>query len=204
MIRVATEGSLRRITLDRPARANALTAAMLADLAAAVAAPGAQAIVLTGAGTVFSAGADLDEVAAAGLATSPLWAQVAAALASAPALTVAALNGATAGGALGIAAACDLRVAVPGATLFYPALDRGVMPQPSDPARLAALAGPATATRLLLAGARLTAAEALRTGLVDALAEPPDLIATAEALCAAALAARPHHLAAIKTAIPRA
>ncbi len=73
MIRTAEEGRLTLLTLDRPDKANALTEAMLSDLIAAVMeAAGQHALILTGAGKVFSAGADLD-AAKAGLATSPLW-----------------------------------------------------------------------------------------------------------------------------------
>ena len=72
---------LGRITIARPDRANALTRAMLADLTAAFEAlaqrDDLRAVVLTGTGRVFSAGADLDE-ARAGLATAPEWERLSA------------------------------------------------------------------------------------------------------------------------------
>ncbi|MBU2358118.1 MAG: enoyl-CoA hydratase/isomerase family protein, partial [Alphaproteobacteria bacterium] len=72
MIRTAREGGLAVVTLDRPDKANALTAAMLADLVAAVQdARDAHALILTGTGRVFSAGADLEDVET--LKTSSLW-----------------------------------------------------------------------------------------------------------------------------------
>ncbi|HHY03327.1 MAG TPA: enoyl-CoA hydratase/isomerase family protein, partial [Paracoccus sp.] len=83
------------ITLNRPDKANALTATMISDLTGAFRAAiqaGARAIMLTGQGKVFSAGADL-EAARAGLATSPLWEELSSTIAEAPALTIAALNG---------------------------------------------------------------------------------------------------------------
>ena len=126
------------LTLSRPEKANALTSAMLQDLEARIsdAAGDAdlRALVLTGAGKVFSAGADL-EAARAGLATDPVWERLSAAIASFPVLTIAALNGSAAGGSLGMVLACDLRVAVPGAKIFYPVMRLGFLPQPSDPAR---------------------------------------------------------------------
>ena len=64
------------------------------------------------AGDELGHGADL-EAARAGLATSPLWEELSGAIASAPALTIAALNGTAAGGALGMVLACDLRIAAP-------------------------------------------------------------------------------------------
>ena len=125
-------------------------------------------VLLTGAGKVFSAGADLD-AARAGLATSEVWERLSAAIAALPGLTIAALNGTLAGGAFGMALACDLRIAVPEAKFFYPVMKLGYLPQPSDPARLAALVGPARAKLVLMGGARLSAEEALRFGLVDRL-----------------------------------
>ncbi|MBK5926973.1 enoyl-CoA hydratase/isomerase family protein [Rhodobaculum claviforme] len=199
MIRLTREGGLWTVTLDRPDKANALTATMLADLAAIVEDAGgeARALVLTGTGSVFSAGADLDE-ARAGLATSPLWERVSGGIARLPCLTVAAINGTLAGGAFGMALACDLRLAVPSARFFYPVMRLGFLPQPSDPARLSALVGPARAKAILMAGQRVGAAEALAWGLVDRLVPPDELPAAAAALSADALGANAAHVAAIK------
>lgn len=60
--------------------------------------------------------------------------------------------------------ACDLRLAVPGARLFYPVMRLGYLPQPSDPVRLAALVGPARARMILMAGQKIGAEEALAWG----------------------------------------
>ena len=204
MIRVAQEGAVWTLTLDRPDKANSLTAEMLQDLCAAVedaARSEACAIILTGTGRVFSAGADLDE-ARAGLATSPLWEDLSSRIAQAECLTIAALNGTLAGGAFGMALACDLRICVPGAKFFYPVMKLGFLPQPSDPGRLAALVGPARAKMILMAGARIEAEEARDWGLVDRIVPAEDLMAAAQALCADALSARPAHVAAIKRLIP--
>lgn len=197
------EGALCLLTLNRPDKANSLTRAMLADLLAHLQRmAGVQALILTGAGKVFSAGADLDE-AKAGLATDPVWEQVSGALAALPCLTVAALNGTLAGGANGMALACDLRLAVPTAKVFYPVMRLGYLPQPSDPARLAALVGPGRARMILMAGARIEAPEALAWGLIDRLCQPETLLTEARALCADALAAPPGHAGRIKAMIPR-
>ena len=202
MIRIEDEGGMRVVTLDRPDKANALTKAMLTALAeAAEGAQDARAFVLTGAGRAFSAGMDL-EAAAAGLATDPVWERLSGAIAALPCLTVAALNGTVAGGAIGMALACDLRVAVPAARVFYPVMRLGFLPQPSDPARLAALIGPARAKLILMAGARLDAAEALAFGVFDRVVDPHDLMPTVRTLCADTLAAAPAHAAAIKRMVP--
>jgi len=204
MIRRQDEGALAVLTLDRPDKANSLTRAMLSDLLAHLndLSGRAQAVVLTGTGRVFSAGADLDE-ARAGLATDPLWEQVSAALAGMPALTVAALNGTLAGGAFGMALACDIRLGVPGAKFFYPVMKLGFLPQPSDPARLAALVGPGRARMILMGGARIEADEALAWGLLDRLVAPEGLPDAARALAADACAAPPGHAGRIKALIPR-
>jgi enoyl-CoA hydratase/carnithine racemase len=204
MIEVADSGGLWTLTVCRPEKANALTGAMLHALADAVeraAAAQARALILTGAGRVFSAGADLDE-ARAGLATDPVWETLSTSIAAFPGLTIAALNGTVAGGAMGMALACDLRLAVPEAAFFYPVMRLGFLPQPSDPARLAALIGPARAKLILLAGARAPAPEALAWGLVDRILPPETLLPGAAALAADALAASPAHVAAIRRLIP--
>jgi hypothetical protein len=121
-----------------------------------------RALILTGAGEkVFSAGADLEE-AHAGLATAPVWEEVSGNLAALECLTIAALNGTLAGGAFGMALACDIRIAVPNARFFYPVAKLGFLPQPSDPGRMRALMGPARTKLLLLGGQKFTADEALR------------------------------------------
>ena len=190
MIRLEKDDGLWVATIDRPDKANSLTAAMLEELAdIAEAAQDARALILTGAGRVFSAGADLDE-ARAGLATSPVWERLSGAIAALPGLTIAALNGTLAGGAMGMALACDIRLAVPGATFFYPVMKLGFLPQPSDPARMAALIGPSRTRMMLMGGARLDADEALSFGLIDRIVQE-DLPGAARALCADTLAADP-------------
>jgi enoyl-CoA hydratase len=200
MIEVSKDGGLLTLTLNRPEKANALTAAMLADLEAALAGPPPAALILTGVGKVFSAGADLEEMQA-GLGRNLAWERVSAAIAALPCPTIAALNGTLAGGAMGLALACDMRLAVTGAKFFYPVMRLGFLPQPSDPARLAALIGPARAKMILLAGARIEAEEAQAWGLIERICAPEALMATARALMADALAAKAGHSAAIKALI---
>jgi enoyl-CoA hydratase/carnithine racemase len=133
MIRLDKDNGLWTITLARPDKANALTYDMLAEIAdIAENAQDARALVLTGEGKVFSAGADLD-AAKEGLATSDVWDRASSAIAKLPCITIAALNGTLAGGAFGIALACDLRVSVPAANFFYPVMRLGYLPQHADP-----------------------------------------------------------------------
>ncbi len=199
MIGVVREGGVLLLTLRRPDKANALNRAMLSALLVALEDP-PQVLILTGEGRVFSAGADLEE-ARAGLATDAIWDAVSNRIASLPGLTIAALNGTLAGGAMGMALACDLRLAVPGATFFYPVMRLGYLPQPADPARLVALVGPARAKLILLAGAKIEADEALAWGLIDRIVAAEDLLTTARALGMDVLAAKPGHATAIKRLI---
>jgi enoyl-CoA hydratase len=196
MIELEKEGGLWTLTINRPEKANSLTREMLVRLAeVAEEAVEAKVLILTGKGKVFSAGADLDE-ARAGLATDPVWERLSGALAALPALTIAALNGTLAGGAFGMALACDLRVSVPGAKFFYPVMKLGFLPQPSDPARLAALVGPARAKLILMAGQKIESAEALAMGLIDRVCDEP--LDEVRILATDALGAKPLHIAGIK------
>ncbi|MEL6914824.1 MAG: enoyl-CoA hydratase/isomerase family protein [Pseudomonadota bacterium] len=195
MIDVDETDGVTRLTLARPEKANALTRGMLEDLRDAVRAARTPVLVLTGAGGVFSAGMDL-AAAGEGLATAPVWEELSGAIARFPGLSIAALNGTAAGGALGMVLACDLRVAVPGARVFYPVMRLGFLPQPSDPRRMAALIGAPRAKRILMAGEKIDAGTARDWGLFDSVAEDP--LAQAEAWSAAARAAKPGHAAAIK------
>lgn len=200
MIKADWDGACCILRLARPDKANALTEAMLGAVLAAVdeaEARGAKALILTGEGRVFSAGADLFEMQA-GLGSSPTWERVSRALADFPGLSIAALNGTLAGGATGLALACDLRIAVPGAQFFYPVMRLGYLPQPSDPARLTALVGPGRARMILLAGQRITTDEALAWGLIDRIVTPDALIDAAMALAADALRADQSHIKALK------
>lgn len=191
MIDLTREDGLWTVTLNRPDKANSLTPDMLEDLTRiATEAQEARALILTGKGKVFSAGADL-EAAKAGLATSDVWERLSGAIAALPGLTIAALNGTLAGGAFGMALACDLRICAPGAKFFYPVMKLGFLPQPSDPGRLTALVGPARARLILMGGARLTADEALRFGLVERIVEGGALMDEARLLATDTLAATP-------------
>ena len=199
MIDLDISGGVWTLTLNRAEKANALSFEMLERIAEIASdAKAARAVIITGAGAVFSAGADLSAVKA-GLATSDVWERVSGAIADLPGLTIAALNGTLAGGAFGMALACDIRLAVPTAKFFYPVMKLGYLPQPSDPVRMAALIGPARTKMLLMAGQKITADEALSYGLIDRICAPDALISTAQALCKDICAAAPGHGAAIKT-----
>lgn len=193
MIHLDKADDLAIITLDRPEKANALTQEALEHLVDAVdQSQDCTALILTGVGKVFSAGADL-EAARSGLALSPIWETLSGRLAAFPGLSIAALNGTCAGGAMGMILACDLRIAVPTAKVFYPVMKLGFLPQPSDPKRLSAIIGLSRAKMILMAGQKIDAPTAERWGLFDQLVAPEALMDTARELTANARGApRPH------------
>ena len=179
------------VTINRPEKANSLTLEMLTELVEiAKSASEARALILTGEGKVFSAGADLDE-ARAGLAISEIWERLSGTIVALPCLTIAALNGTLAGGAMGMALACDIRIAVPSAKFFYPVMKLGFLPQPSDPKRMSALIGPARTKLILMGGQKINAQEAYEFGLVERLAGSDELMLQALYLCADTVAADP-------------
>ena len=199
MIKCEIGDGLCQLWLARADKANALTEGMLESIAKAAtdaAQQGARALILCGEGKVFSAGADLEGMKA-GLGTSSAWGRAADALTAFPGPTIAALNGTLAGGAMGVALACDMRIAVPTANFFYPVMRIGYRPQLPDPGRLTALIEPSRARMILLAGQRIGAEEALSWGLIDRIVAPEALIDSAKALAADALNADQSHVAAL-------
>jgi enoyl-CoA hydratase/carnithine racemase len=186
MIEHTFDNYISTITINRPEKANALTGQMLRDLIDAVdKSRGSRAMILTGKGKIFSAGAALEEVQN-GLAIDPAWEILSQRIAEFSGLTICALNGTLAGGAFGMALACDLRIAVPDARFFYPVMKMGVYPQPSDPKRMSALIGPSRTKMLLLAARKIDSETAQRWGLIDNMTAPNGLMDHALELAAPA------------------
>ncbi|MFD7026693.1 enoyl-CoA hydratase/isomerase family protein [Streptomyces sp. NPDC059917] len=167
------------VVISHPAKRNAMTAAMwraLPELLEGLAAdPAVRALVLTGAGDTFCAGADISSLRApqrsAGPAEDPQTLAVRAeeALAAFPKPTLAAIRGFCVGGGSQLAAACDLRFAEEGASFGVTPARLGIVYPASSTRRLAALVGPATAKYLLFSAELIDADRALRTGLLDEL-----------------------------------
>lgn len=196
------------LTLDRPEAKNALSAALVGELAAKLDAlardAGVRAIVLTGAGSVFCAGADIGEMRAAGAAPpeqneadSRRFAKMLETLERQPQPTVAVVNGAAFGGAVGLVAACDIALAAAGARFSLSEVRLGLVPAMISPYVLRAL-GPREARRWCLTGEVMDAATAQRIGLVHEVAADAALAGAAEAVLAALLAGAPGAQAEIK------
>lgn len=164
---VDRDGAVAIITLNRPRRANAITAAMLealSDTERAIARDASvRAVVVTGAGAQFCAGVDLEEA----LRESPWKPGVRLGFDLVPQPVVAAVNGAAMGGGCEIALACDVRVVSEAATFGLPEVQFGELPLGGATARLARLVGPARAKLMILGGDPIDAATALGWGLAD-------------------------------------
>jgi enoyl-CoA hydratase len=174
----ARAGNVAVLRLDRPAKLNALTPAMLPAIAAAMRdlAEGAAGLVLTGSGRAFSAGDDLD--ATADLDRAGFYAVIAGfqemtrAVLDTEVPVVAALNGLAVGGAAELTLACDARVGSPQAAFYFPENGIGLTISNGSTYLLPRILG-AQALPLVLAGGRIDAAEAQRVGLLTEIADDP-------------------------------
>ena len=172
MIRSERDGDVVMITIERDERRNALDVAHCVELRRAVeaaAAGGARALLVTGAGSAFCAGADFDTVADPTFRPA-LYAMLYA-LADAPLVSVAGIDGPAIGAGTQLALACDLRVATERSTFGVPTARYGLVVDPWTIDRLAALAGGAAARSMLLGASVLDGAEAHRVGIVDRLGD---------------------------------
>lgn len=198
------------ITVDRQAALNALNQDVLAELALAfeVAETDVEvrALVLTGAGRAFVAGADIAELQQlsdpfAGREAALIGQEVMNALAALPVPTVAAINGFALGGGLELALAADMRVASTGAKLGLPEVGLGLIPGYGGTQRLPRLIGKGRALELIFTGRHVGADEALQMGLVNRVAE--DALASALELAQLAAKNAPVSLGLAKEAVVR-
>lgn len=199
-VHVERQGAVAVITLDRPARRNALDQAMWSALGRAadeLAARLPRAVVLTGAGDAFSAGMDVNP-------DNPQVAELVAAVASGdvaapramldgihavldrlfalPVPLIAAIGGLAYGGGAEIATRCDLRVVDPAATICFSEVRLGLMPDLGGGVALVRLLGPGRAADLILTARKLGATEALSLGLANRVSAPDAARAEAIAL----------------------
>ena len=172
--RKTEEDGVELLTLRHPP-VNALSLALLdglrTHLDAIEADPSSRAVIVTGEGQYFSAGADLKELATLDLAQAPaIVARGQALFSRIEALrppVVAAINGLALGGGLELALACDLRIAGESAKLGAPEVNYGLMPSYGGTQRLPRLVGVSKAKELIFTGNMIPAAEAVRIGLVN-------------------------------------
>jgi enoyl-CoA hydratase len=176
-------GDVIVLTLDRPDKRNALDTELCRQLTAAVheaVGAGARALVLTGAGSSFCSGADLDQVYGADFRDA--LSTMLHAVVDAPLPVIAAVNGPAIGAGTPLAIAADQRVAAPGAVFAVPTAKIGLAVDPWTIRRLAMLAGHGAARAMLLACEQLDVAAATGCGLVSRAGDLVAAIAWAEEL----------------------
>ncbi|UZG60220.1 enoyl-CoA hydratase/isomerase family protein [Rhodococcus opacus] len=199
------DGKTAVVTMDRPAKRNALTSDMAQDLLQVFrevdTRPDIRAIVLTGAGSkAFTAGHDLvhadegdlgslfeeahiEEFIIPGLVSKPV---------------ISAVNGAAYAGGFCLAIASDLRIAVPSAVFASPGVKLGIVPIGGQLAMLPHLLPPAIAAEVVMLGVPLTAERAERYGFVSELVEPGALVDRACEMAAVIGAMSPGSVASVK------
>ena len=209
------DGSTLILTINRPQALNALnretTSALTSAFEAASRDDAVGAVILTGAGRAFSAGADLKDVTArieagdvdVGNDLRANYAPLTRAIRRCPKPVIAALNGTAAGAGMSLALACDLRVAATGAQLIVAFVRVGLVPDAGSLFFLTRMLGLSKATELAMTGDPISAEEALRLGLVSAVVPPDQLMAVVRDR-AAKLAAGPRQtIALIKRGLER-
>jgi enoyl-CoA hydratase len=168
-------GTLAIITLNRPNQQNCLTGSLMDELAEIVDSlrhsPRILTLIVAGAGGVFSAGADLSEVAALNPQTAHDFSRrgqsLLTSLGDAAPIVIAAIDGYCLGGGLDLALSCDLRYATPRSSFQHPGVKRGIITGWGGTQRLPRLIGVDATRRLLVSGNRIDAREAHRIGLIN-------------------------------------
>jgi enoyl-CoA hydratase len=187
LVRSERRGGVALLTLNRPDALNALSSALLARLEERVLEladdASLRAVVLTGEGRAFAAGADIEEMrehgAGEALAFSRLGHRALAALEALPVPTLAAVNGYALGGGCELACACDWIYASAKARFGQPEVNLGLIPGFGGTSRLARRVGLAWAKELTLTGEPIDADTALRIRLANRVFEPDALLEAA-------------------------
>lgn len=197
---LAQEASVATITLNRPDKRNAISTQMIEELLAAlneIESTSARAMILTGTGSAFCSGMDLDglrglaqQSPAQNMEDSQRMAKMFRRLWSYPKPLIAAVNGAAIAGGCGIATLCDFTLAVPEAKFGYTEVRIGFIPAIVS-VFLVRQIGDKRARDLLLTGRILSAEEAKQIGLVTHIVEPNLLITTARMLAASLVESSP-------------
>jgi len=198
------------VTMSRPEALNAFNTpqleAMLKTLRDIREDRSVRCVIITGAGErAFAAGADIKEMATKSpdeaLEFARLGHAVANAIEQLPQPTIAAVNGFAIGGGCEIAIACDIRLASENAVFAQPEVTLGIPPGWGATQRLPRLIGPGMAAEMILTGRRVSAEEALRIGLVNAVMPLPELLPRARELAGQIAKNSPRAMAAAKQLI---
>ncbi|WP_026553231.1 enoyl-CoA hydratase-related protein [Arthrobacter sp. H20] len=218
-ILVTHEEAIVTVTINRPQALNALSSQVIDDLGALLEVlentredDGGwpfRGVVITGAGEkAFAAGADIGEMTA--MTPDQAWKYstrmqaITLKLEALPVPVIAAVNGFALGGGCELAMACDFIYATSSASFGQPEVSLGLVPGFGGSVRMQQRVGPAVARELLYTGRRITADEALRIGLVNAvLGDQDELLATVRTTLAAIVEQSPAAVAAVKSTVER-
>jgi enoyl-CoA hydratase len=210
-VRLSVEGPLAIITMSRPDALNALNGKVMHELKEALGAVGknrdVRAVIITGEGSAFVAGADIKEMQA--LAEKPAAIRafihsgqgVLKDIEALPQPVIAAINGFALGGGLELALACDIRLASSDARFGFPEVGLGIFPGFGGTQRAARLIGRGAASELVLTGDPISADEAARLGLVNRVVPPAQLMAEARKLAGRMASRAPVAIAKAKAAL---
>ena len=199
------------ITVNRPDKLNALNDALMAELGAAMdevlSRADVGAVLLTGAGRAFVAGADIgelvDQTAVEGKARAERGQRTFRKFETSPKPTLAAVNGFALGGGCELAMSCHLRIASEKAKFGQPEVKLGIVPGYGGTQRLPRLVGKGRALELLLTGEMIDATEAYRIGLVNRVVGADVLLDVSRALLATMLSQGPAAVAHCIEAVDR-
>jgi 2-(1,2-epoxy-1,2-dihydrophenyl)acetyl-CoA isomerase len=218
LLRLEIDGDIGTLILDRPEDHNGFSQEMVEELAATTAwladrAP-LRAVVLTGAGRSFCAGGDVslfrdawatdrDGMTARLRRLTGVLNEAILSLQRVPYPVIAAINGPAVGAGLGLALACDLRIASERASLMFGYGRLGACPDAGTSFFLPRIVGPGRALELLLEDGRLRAPRALAEGLVTQVVPPDELMTVALSRATRLARASPHYVRATKQLLAR-
>jgi len=209
-LRIDKTDTITTIYLNRPSQRNSLNAELMDELRGLIDQlrddQTTRAVIVTGAGKTFSAGADVDLLTRIGESYTPeqtrdeisKWRTTFDALEQLPQITIAAINGLAYGGGVVLALACDFRLASTRAIFGLPEIKLGMVLALGGTQRLTRLIGVSAAKEMILRGRNVTAIDAQRMGLAHRIAEPGDLMGLAKSWAERAVDYSPRALALAK------
>ena len=208
-IKYEVKGNLGYLTINRPKALNALNTEVLSELADALkeieADDAVKAVIVTGEGKAFVAGADIAQMsklnAVEGRAMMQAGHKVMNTIDQMPKPFIAAVNGFALGGGCELAMACDIRIASSKAKFGQPEVGLGIIPGFCGTQRLSRLVGKGMAKYLIYSAEMINAEEAFRIGLVEKVVEPDALMENAEKLANTIASKAPIAVAQAKIAI---
>ncbi|MCI7327987.1 MAG: enoyl-CoA hydratase-related protein [Hornefia butyriciproducens] len=208
-IKYEVKGNLGYLTINRPKALNALNTEVLSELADALkeieADDAVKAVIVTGEGKAFVAGADIAQMsklnAVEGRAMMQAGHNVMNTIDQMPKPFIAAVNGFALGGGCELAMACDIRIASSKAKFGQPEVGLGIIPGFCGTQRLSRLVGKGMAKYLIYSAEMINAEEAFRIGLVEKVVEPDALMEAAEKLANTIASKAPIAVAQAKIAI---